>query len=1522
MVHVAAGRVRVRWPQACSEAGPDVRHLLASIAGARDVRASALTQNVLVRFDERMTTPERVLADIRRIAARLASSEGRSGRRETTQVPVSVAQPRQGAPAEPRGVKEPVTLELVESGARAAGALAGLCLVLARGRRAGPLPAARTASAIASSLMLLEGYSELRARSDRLLGSRGRAPLLAGAGVAAHILSGSPLGLAIAALVSSRQLLESFERRRALRGYRHRANVVPLADSSRSAVRLEEGDRLLASGLILDGEGSSVDGDGLLRPVGPGSDLEPGARLFGGPFLVELRPGAPPVRRSETPSADSGTQLPPWRETAALAAAAITFLTTRSISRGVGALILLSSRAEFLGEEAAGAWANLRVLRSGALPLHGGVNIRLPDLVLFDRPRTISDGLEVAGVDVRQAQLAPWEAIDLALAVATLAGSPWGPIRRPSRLLEEGEGRFDGYGASAQIEGRTYTLTPYGADGGRLDGGLRLLLGMDGDTLAVVRLQPRLAAEATELAALCRRLGVELVLSHEGTVTSATRSLAGTMGLTLSGGSPGGIVRRALGQGRRVALVTDSGEDAEALALADLTIGLAAGLDERFAPRVDVLVPDLATCAALLEVGARRDRAVREARLVSSTANVVGAGWIAVGAPQHRLAGALPNLATLAVLLVAWFRLRGGSPPGSTVVALVDPRPEKWGRRATSDVLRTLATSERGLSRQAAAARARPRVQERHRHAFVSALQAQVRSPLTGILVAGAALSLATSALADVVLIFGVIGLNAVLGAFQERQAGAAAEALEQMGQVVASVLRDGRRVRVPASELVTGDVLLLASGERVGADARVLFSRGLEVDQASLTGESFPVAKRAEGGSPEARVVLDGTDVTVGSGRAVAFAVGRDTRFGVTAAALESTAEEASALDRRLHGMLLEVLPVVLGGGALVVLAGLLWRRPLAAQLALGAGTAIAAVPEGLPLLSSLGEAAVARRLARRRAFVRRLSAVESLGRVDVACVDKTGTLTENRLRLHVVVGPTGSRAEPESLTRPLGEILRCAALASPSPVSSVATAHGTDVAVLEGARLAGLAADLGDIRTQEVPFDAARGFQATLVDGRACLKGSPEALVWCCTRVRLGEGDERLEDAGRVELLDLARELAGEGLRVLMVAEGPPGTSLVDPDELVALGFLGIRDTVRPEAAEAVRHCRQAGIEVIVLTGDHPATARAIGREIGLLDGGGVLTGPEIEDLPDEELASALGGTSVVARITPLEKLRIVEALRRRGHIVAMTGDGVNDAPALRLADVGIAMGPSGTEVARQAADLVLAEDDLTLLAEALIEGRTFWGNLRVALAMLLGGNLGEVAFIVTLACAGFAAPLTARQVLAVNLVSDVLPAISLVVQAPKRRDLSRLSREGDATLGTRLRREIFVRAVSTATPALAAYSLARAVLGPQRAQSVGFASIVFTQLTQTLDAGREDNRVSLATTAAVAGSTALLAAALHLRPLQAFLRLTTPGVLGWALIAAAGAAAPAVSRVLAQNGPPPGLIALPAPAHGAAV
>ena len=1332
--------------------------------------------------------------------------------------------------------------------------------------------------------------------------------LLGAVGVAAHTLSGSPLGLAVAGLVSTGQLLEALERRRAIDGYGGRSSSGPSAPSGWTAA-LEDGDRLPVSGRVKNGVGSQVDRDALPRPIGPGSELPSGARVFGGPFVVESDRSESTRRRARCPDSDGG-RFALWAEAVALAAAGLALAATRSPSRALGVLLLLSSRTEIIGREAADGGARRRVMRSGALPLRDGMSIRRPDVVLIDCPRILSDGLEVARTDLPGSSPITEQAIDLGSSVAVLAGSPWGPIHWPTTSYHEGEGSFDGHAAHAAIDGYSCTLKPT-----RRSCGVRSLeLTIDGDLVAVIGLRPRLAADAARLATTCRLLRVELALADQG-ATSSTRRLAREAGITVLRGPPAELVRRAAGLNQRVVLVTDAGCDGGVLEPPDLTIGLGMSPTEPSAQAVDLVVPDLATCAAVLESGAARDAAARDALLLSRLANGLGAGWIAARAPRHRAAATLPNLATTAGLFLAWLRLRGGSPPQATALRLADPRPERWGRQAVDEVLRALASEERGLSDVEAAVRIGVRAPERRPAGVASSLYRQLRSPLTGVLAVGAGLSLATGVVADVVLISAVIALNAVLGAVQERQAGEAAAELERMGQVTARVLREGRRVPVSAAEVVPGDVLLLASGERVAADARVLRARGLEVNEASLTGESFPVVKRAEGGSPEARVVLEGTDVTVGSGRAVVFAVGPATRFGATAEALRGTGVDDSPLDRRLHRMLLEILPVVVGGGIAVVLAGILWRRALPAQLALGAGTAIAAVPEGLPLLSSLGEAAVAKRLVSRRALVRRLAAVESLGRVDVACVDKTGTLTENRLSLQIVVGPTGARGKPTSLAAPLRHVLRCAALASPRPGSSAGAAHATDVAVVEGARRAGLAAGLDDPRDREIPFDASRPFHGAVVGGRLYVKGSVEELVPRCTHVRREDRDSILDDGGRQDLLDVGHALADEGLRVLMVAEGSAETSDADPDGLLALGFLGIGDSVRPGIAEAVRDCREAGIRLIMLTGDHPATARAIAREIGLLDGGGVLTGPEIEALSGDELATALERASVVARIAPLEKLRIVEALRRRGHVVAMTGDGVNDAPALRLADVGVAMGRSGTEVARQAADLVLVDDQLPVLVDALIEGRTFWANLRRALAMLLGGNLGEVAFIVTLAGAGFASPMTARQVLAVNLVSDVLPAFSLVVQSPEHRDLSRLAREGDATLGEPLRGEIVVRALATATPAVVAYLLGRMLLGPSRAQSIGFASIVLTQLTQTLDASRTAGRGGQAAVFAVGGSTAFLAAALHLRPLQSFLRLETPGILGWSLISAAGVAAPAMSRALGENGSTPRRLTLSA-------
>ncbi len=635
---------------------------------------------------------------------------------------------------------------------------------------------------------------------------------------------------------------------------------------------------------------------------------------------------------------------------------------------------------------------------------------------------------------------------------------------------------------------------------------------------------------------------------------------------------------------------------------------------------------------------------------------------------------------------------------------------------------------------------------------------------------------------------------------------------------------------------------------------------------------------------------------------------------MGVTAAALSLyDTPGQSPLTARLNRLLGLLLALAAAGGAIVTTAGLLMREPPLAQAAVGASIAVAAVPEGLPLLAKVGEAAVARRLAGRHALVRRLSAVEALGRVDVACTDKTGTLTEGSLVLRFVADAYGEVSLLDELTADARLVLLTAALAGPHPDALDAVDDPTDIAVARAASDVGLGDELRALRERESPFDPARSFHAAVVRGRLCVEGASEALAPRCTQARRGGETHPLDADGRRELLATARDLAERGLRVLMVAEGAPDAPPEDPQGLVALGFLAISDPLRPEVPAAVRRCQQAGVRVVMITGDHPATARAIAREAGILGDEDILTGAEIAGLHDDELGLRLERAAVIARATPLDKLRIIESLQRRGHTVAMTGDGVNDAPALRLADVGVAMGRGGTEVARQAADVVLADDNFSTLVEALVEGRSFWRNVRRALGLLLGGNLGELGLQVGASILGLASPLTTRQILAVNLITDVLPALAVALQRPEHHNLAGLAREGASALEGPLRRDVARRGTATGLPTLVSHLVALRLGGLPMARTVAFASIIGTQMAQTLDAGRGESGLSRSVLGAVAGSAGLFFATLAISPLRSFLGLVLPSPLGWGLIGASAAGALLFNRTLSLSpmaSPPSGI------------
>ena len=1449
--------------------------------------ASPLTGRVLVEFAAEAVTVEDLLDDV-----------------SDLELP--------GFPGEARPAHPLDRRPLMLSGVRAAGSALGLGLLAAQRLVGGASQSAGAPGpAVAAGMIgIVDGFPTVRGGLSRLLGANVVDVALGAAGVVSLTLARSPLGLAVAGLEAARVFSELWARQAAWRAYEDRVERTPALQPG-AVIRVEAGTRSPLSALVVEGTGTTVGANGLPAAAVPGATVDAGAALFGGPFVVQLRaeePVVPEPRPGPMPESIFDRYVRAVGPLS-LAYAALTTITTRSLGRAFTALLLVNRRPAMVGMGAADAGASARLLRSGVTVVGTRPDraVRLPGLLLLDGPRLLTDGFELAGVFPLTETLDPAEVLGRAAGIALAAGSPWGNLFPAAGALPATDANFDGSRASAAVAGLRYALAPVDESDpvpgathvrGRGDVALALRREDDGRALGMLVLRTRLASGIADLTDACQRHGVEIaVLSADDSVPS--HAVARRAGIPLlGGGDAAAFVRARQAEGVLVAFASDRGDAKAAFAACDLAIGVVPR-GSSMAARADLLAADLGAVAAIVTAGARREAVVRDTVALSVAANGIGAVWGLRGGPVIGRASFAVNIAALGALASGWARTRGGRTSQHATLGVEDPHPERWGRQDVESVLRTFGTSELGLTSAQAAERRRPPRPVARRNRVLTAVLDQIRSPLTGILAAGAGFSLILGAPADVVMIGAMIVANAAAGAWQESRANQAAEALDRMGAATAQVVRDGRSVTVPADVVVPGDVLLLAPGDRVVADARIIEAHGLEVDEAALTGESLPVPKTADGPSNDARVVLEGSDVTVGTGRAVVVAVGADTRLGVTAVALALDDSGQSPLGARLNRMLRQVLPIAAAGGAIVALSGVARGLAPLPQLAVGASIAIAAVPEGLPLLAKIGEAAVARRLVRRHALVHRLPAVEALGRVDVACTDKTGTLTEGRLKLTLVADLDDEGPPSAALTARLRHVLLTAALAGPHPDALDAATDRTDVAVGEGARVAGLGDELRLPRHAHSPFDGARAFHAAVVAGRLCVEGAAEALVPRCDRIQHHGSLVTLDEAGRDELLALATALAERGLRVLMVAEGPAEGPTDDPDGLVALGFLGISDPLRPSVASAVRRCHEAGVRVIMLTGDHPATARAIASEAGLRNDGDILTGPEIAELGDPELDRRLEQVGIIARATALDKVRIVQGLQRLGHTVAMTGDGINDAPALRLADVGVAMGRGGTEVARQAADVVLADDDFSTLVEAFVEGRSFWRNIRRALGLLLGGNLGELGLQVGTSVLGLAMPLSSRQILAVNLITDVLPALAVALQQPEHHNLAGLAREGTSALDAPLRTDILRRAAATAGPTFVAYATALRFGGLPVARTVAFASIVTTQLAQTLDVGRGESGRSGIVLSAVVGAAGLLAATFAVAPLRGFLGLALPTPVGLLLIAAASLAAVLVSR-----------------------
>ncbi|MBL8931656.1 MAG: HAD-IC family P-type ATPase [Kineosporiaceae bacterium] len=779
----------------------------------------------------------------------------------------------------------------------------------------------------------------------------------------------------------------------------------------------------------------------------------------------------------------------------------------------------------------------------------------------------------------------------------------------------------------------------------------------------------------------------------------------------------------------------------------------------------------------------------------------------------------------------------------------------------------------------------------------------QFRSTLILVLIGAAVLAGIVGDLKDTIVITVVLLINATIGYVQERRAERSLEALRSMLVPTARVRRDGRQEVIPAADLVPGDIVLLEAGDRIPADGRLLLAESLEVDESTFTGESVPVAKHSravtgggrDGGSdsgdddgsevPLAERTGSGfmnTTVTRGRAEMLVTATGMATQVGLIAEQLRQGDAGITPLQRRLDGLGKRL--ALIGVVAVTVYASLAWLRGEAfTDLALRAvALAVATVPEGLPAVLALTLALGVYRMARRGAIVKRLSSVETLGSATVVCSDKTGTLTLNQMTVREVLAAGARYQVSGSGYDPVGEVTPASATtgdggALQATVNTLALCNDASLTPADGDGPAGIVGDpteaalvvlaakagldveplrAGNPRLAELPFDATHKYMATFhgQDGvvQVHVKGAVDILLERCSTVLTPDGPVPLDPAGRARVTDHVSSLGRQGLRVLGAAtrtldalpavsgepDGGEATLRDQVRDLTLLGVVGIADPPRPQARDAVALCRRAGVQVTMITGDHRDTAAAIAAELGIT--GRVLTGAELDRMTPEDLAAQIEGIGVLARVSPHHKVAVVDALRARGHVVAMTGDGVNDAAALRRADIGVAMGITGTEVTKEAGDMVLADDDFGTITKAIHEGRAIYDNVLKFVRFQLSTNVGAILTFLGSALAGFPSPLSAIQILWVNIIMDGPPAMALGVD-PARRGLmdEPPRRPDDAVLSGRLLARLLRAGATMALGTLVVLVTARESFGGAVATTMAFTTFVLFQFFNVLNA-----------------------------------------------------------------------------------
>ena len=833
---------------------------------------------------------------------------------------------------------------------------------------------------------------------------------------------------------------------------------------------------------------------------------------------------------------------------------------------------------------------------------------------------------------------------------------------------------------------------------------------------------------------------------------------------------------------------------------------------------------------------------------------------------------------------------------------------EAYYKQTAEEALRSQNVSSGGLTPQEAAQRLERfgpnKLSEGKKKSVAAVFAEQFKDLLVVILIIAAIISAISENVESTIVIFAVLILNAVLGTVQYLKAEKSLESLKAMSSPTAKVLRGGVRVEIPSAQVVPGDIVLLDAGDLVVADGRILHNYSLKVNESSLTGESESVDKTAEviGGDKVAlgdqkNMVFSGSLVTYGRAEVLVTATGMDTELGKIAALMNQTQQRKTPLQKSLDdfsGKLAIVIMVICA--AVFALSIFRSHMGILDSLLFAVALAVAAIPEALSSIVTIVLAMGTQKMAKQNAIMKDLKAVESLGAVSVICSDKTGTLTQNRMTVQKLYadGKIIPSGEVDLSNDPQRLLLKIGILASDAtfdPESGASIGDPTEVALVQLAEQFDVEETLYrkyHPRVQELAFDSDRKLMSTLhvLDGAPTLltKGAIDTLLARSTRLLTAQGEVPMTEERRQEILAVNEQLSNEGLRVLAFAQkvltDVKELTLDDEQDYTFVGMVAMIDPPRPESIQAVADAKQGGIRTIMITGDHKVTASAIARQIGIFqDGDMALSGVELDAMSDGELDQILPKVSVYARVSPEHKIRIVSAWQRRGCIVSMTGDGVNDAPALKKADIGVAMGITGTEVSKDAASMILADDNFATIVRAVVNGRNVYANIKNAIQFLLSGNMAAILCVIYASVMGLSVPFAPVHLLFINLLTDSLPAIAIGMEPARRGLLNQKPRDPKAPILDRaLLTRIFGQGLLIAIPVMAAFYLGLGYGGAAAASTMAFATLTLARLFHGFNCrgkesifriGFRSNPFSLA---AFGGGVLLLAAVLFIPGLNA--------------------------------------------------